>query len=259
MSLPFQTAVITGGGGGLGKAVAEWLIQEGKKVILVGRTESNLQTTSKELNNSPYYVLDTGNVTAIPEFAKKVISEHPDVDCLINNAGVQRPLQFENLDLDKADQEININIRGPMHLTVAFLPHFRTKSHATIVNVSSVLGFVPFSIINPVYNGTKAFLHFHTMNMRSQLKKTDPNITVIEIAPPAVGTDLHREREDPDDNKKHKNPNSLTVEEFMDDIVPQWKNGETFITAGPLGHGTTSKWYENFGEQYNKADAAWNQ
>lgn len=256
MTLDFNTAVITGGAGGLGRAMAEWLQKEGKKVILVGRTESKLQAASAELHDAPYYILDTGDTKAIPAFAQQVVSAHPDVDCLINNAGVQRPLDFSAFDLAAADQEIDTNIRGPMHLGVAFLPHFKSKPRAVIVNVSSVLGFVPFSIVNPVYCGSKAWVHFHTLNMRSQLKTAAPNITVLEIAPPAVGTDLHREREDPDDNKKDKNSTSLTVEEFMDDIVPQWKEGKTFITAGP-GHSTTGKWYDAFGEMYAKADQAW--
>ncbi|MCJ1332805.1 hypothetical protein MMC10_009499 [Thelotrema lepadinum] len=254
-SLPFTTALITGGSGGIGFELAKWLQSEGKKVILVGRTESKLAEASKTLHNAPYYVLDTSSIPSIAPFAKKIISGHPDVDCLINNAGVQRPLQFSSFDLEKADTEIDTNIRGPMHLAVSFLPHFKTKKAATIVNVSSVLGFVPFSIINPVYNGTKAFVHFHTMNMRTQLRKDAPGITVVEIAPPAVGTDLHREREDPDDNKEGKG-GSLSLEEFMGDIVPQWKRGETFITAGP-GHQVAGMWYEGMGKKYERPDQAW--
>lgn len=85
---------------------------------------------------------------------------------------------------------------GPIHLADAFLKHFATKKHAVIMNVTSVLGFIPFSIINPTYNGTKAFLHFYTMAQRVQLKET--NIKVVEIIPPQVHTALHRDREDPD-------------------------------------------------------------
>ena len=245
--------MITGGSGGIGFELAKWLQSEGKKVILVGRTESKLADASTTLNNAPYYTLDTSSIPSIAPFARKVIAEHPDVDCLINNAGVQRPLYFSNFDLEKADTEIDTNIRGPMHLAVALLPHFKSKSRATIVNVSSILGFVPFSILNPVYCGTKAFVHFHTMNMRTQLREEAPGITVIEIAPPAVGTDLHRERDDPDDNKRGE---SLTLEQFMADIVPQWKGGNTFITAGP-GHKVAEMWYEGMGKRYDGPDKAW--
>lgn len=86
-TLSFHTALITGGAGGLGYAMAQHLISKGKKVIIVGRTESKLQEVAKTLgHDTSYYVLDTGKVADIPKVVEKVIKEHPDVDCLINNA-----------------------------------------------------------------------------------------------------------------------------------------------------------------------------
>jgi short-subunit dehydrogenase involved in D-alanine esterification of teichoic acids len=203
----FSTALITGGAGGIGRALSERLIKDGKKVLIAGRTESNLKTTAKDIGAAGYYVLDTGDTASIPAFVERLVKEHPDVDCLINNAGVQRPLDVNAMDpsdfASKADQEIDINIRGPMHLTLHLLEHFKSKPDALVVNVSSVLGFVPFSIINPVYNGTKAWMHFWSMALRKQVEGS--GVRVVEVAPPTVATDLHREREDPDDNKKEKN------------------------------------------------------
>ncbi|KAI9753638.1 MAG: ribonuclease T2-like [Chaenotheca gracillima] len=253
-TLDFKCAVITGGAGGIGRAMADWLIDQGKEVIIVGRTESKLQTAAKEMGGrATYYVLDTGNISAIPEFVARIVRDHPEVDCLINNAGVQRPLDINNLDLAKADEEININIRGPMHLASAFLPHFKTRpAGAVIMNVSSVLGFVPISIVNPVYNGTKAWLHFYTMTQRTQLAKAGANIKVVEIAPPTVATDLHRERADPDDNKKEKNPNALSVEEFMEFVVRGWREDKDMIGAGS-SEKVVDRWYKEFGPDYEKA------
>jgi short-subunit dehydrogenase involved in D-alanine esterification of teichoic acids len=249
----FKTALITGGGGGIGKALAQQLIKDGKKVIIAGRTESNLQSTSKEIGAAAYYVLDTGDVASIPKFIEKLTSEHPDVDCLINNAGVQRPLDV-NKDspsdfTQKADQEIDINIRGPMHLTLHLLSHLKSKPAPLIVNISSVLGFVPFSIINPVYNGTKAWLHFWSMALRTQLK--DSNVRLVEIAPPTVATDLHREREDPDDNKKEKNQAALSVEEFVEEVLGKWKRGDEMIGAGMAG-GIVKSWEESMGSTFRE-------
>ncbi|TVY25972.1 putative oxidoreductase [Lachnellula hyalina] len=250
-TLSFKCAIVTGGGGGIGRAMAEYLISINKKVLIVGRTEKNLAQTAKELGRgTSYYVLDTGDISSIPSFIKKVISEHPDVDCLINNAGVQRPLNVNNFELEKADQEININIRGPMHLAIGFLPHFKTKPAATIINVSSALGFIPFSIINPVYNGTKAWLHFWTLNLRTQLAKE--NVKVVEIAPPMVATDLHRERSDPDDNKKEKNSSTLGIEEFMEFVKKGLEADKDTIGAG-MSEGIVDRWNKEFGDQYNKA------
>ncbi|OIW32771.1 NAD(P)-binding protein [Coniochaeta ligniaria NRRL 30616] len=256
-NLGFNCALVTGGGGGIGKAISQYLISKGKKVIIAGRTESKLRETAKEIGAAAYYVLDTGKVAEIPRFIEGITKEHPELDCLVNNAGVQRPLKIlEDQDfLTKADQEIDINIRGPMHLTLGLLPHFRSKKDgAIVINVSSVLGFIPFSVINPVYNGTKAWLHFWSMNLRTQLAQGGAdNIRVIEIAPPTVATDLHRERENPDDNKKENNPDALSVDEFMEEVAAKLEKGDDTIGAG-MSADVVKKWYDQFGEFYsNKA------
>lgn len=254
-TLSFNTALVTGGAGGIGYALAKYLISIDKKVIIVGRTESKLEEAVKKLGHgTTYYVLDTGDVPSIAGFVSKVTQEHPDVDCLINNAGVQRPLDVNNFDLSKADEEIDINIRGPLHLAIGLLPHFKRKEAAVIINVSSVLGFSPFSIINPVYNGTKAWLHFWTMNLRTQLAQSADSrrIRVVEIVPPTVSTDLHRDRADPDDNKKEKNPDALSVEEFMARVREGLQDGRDTITAG-IGEELVGKWYDAFGEKYEEA------
>jgi short-subunit dehydrogenase involved in D-alanine esterification of teichoic acids len=247
----FNTALVTGGGGGIGKAISQQLIKDGKKVIIVGRTESNLKATTNEIGAAAYYVLDTGDIPSIAKFVQKLITEHPDVDCLVNNAGVQRPLELLKMDphefLQKADQEININIRGPLHLAMELLSHFKSKPNAVIVNVSSVLAFVPMSTINPVYNGTKAWLHFWSINARQQLR--DTGIKVVEIAPPTVSTNLHRERTNPDDNKKENNPDALSVDEFIQEVVPKWKNGVEVIGAGPANRAVDA-WEGTMGKLY---------
>jgi len=261
-TLDFKCVLITGGGGGLGRAFAEYLIKKGKKVIIVGRTESNLKSTASEIGATAYYVLDTGRIDSIPSFVQKVTKDHPEIDCLINNAGVQRPLEISKLEgtefLEKADQEIDINIRGPMHLILNLLPHFKTKEYACIMNISSTLGFLPTSIINPNYNGTKAWVHMFTTNLRTQLqaKEETRRIRVVEIAPPSVGTDLHRDREDPDDNKKAKNKAALSVEEFMEDVVKGWESGSELIGAG-MSKKVIEKWDGAFGEEYGKAAGAY--
>ena len=254
-TLSFNCALVTGGGGGIGRAMSEYLIAQGKKVIIVGRTEKTLAQTAKELGHGTvYYLLDTGNISDIPYFVQKVITEHPEVDCLINNAGVQRPLYIDDFDLESADQEIDINIRGPMHLAVAFLDHFKSKRAAAIINVSSILAFVPLSVVNPVYNGTKAWLHFWTMNLRTLLSKDEKgrHIKVVEIAPPTVATDLHRDRSNPDDNKKENNPDALTVDEFMEFVRKGFEEDKDTIGAGSSVD-VVGKWYTAFGETYEKA------
>ncbi|RAL01724.1 putative short-chain dehydrogenases/reductase [Aspergillus ibericus CBS 121593] len=260
-TLSFHCALVTGGGGGIGKAIAKYFISQGKKVIIAGRTESTLRETAKEIGAADYYVLDTGVVGTFPDFVSRITSEHPELDCLVNNAGVQRPLDLVDEDkvedvLGRADQEIDINVRGVMHLTLGLLGHFKKKEGgAVVMNVSSVLGFVPFAVVNPVYCGTKAWVHFWTMNLRTQLRKAGlGRIRVVEIAPPTVETDLHREREDPDDNKKEKNPSALSLEEFMQEVAGMLERGEEVIAPGMSGE-LVRGWYEQFGGVYDKITA----
>lgn len=267
-NLNFNCALITGGAGGLGRATAEYFLSKGKKVIIAGRTEANLITTHKEIKCAGYYVLDTGDIAKIPDFIARITSDHPDLDCLVNNAGVQRPLNVLRDDaadlLARADQEIDINIRGPMHLAVGLLPHFRARpGGALIVNVSSVLGFVPFVVGNPCYNATKAWLHSWTVGLRAQLAKGDRDdaggrrrIRVVEIAPPMVGTDLHREHDDPDNNKKDRNPVAMTVEEYMAEVAEKLERGDEMIAAG-IGAQLVDKWYAAYGEQFDEAARKW--
>ncbi|WVW85866.1 hypothetical protein I302_107904 [Kwoniella bestiolae CBS 10118] len=257
-SLSFKCALITGGGGGLGKAMAVELLKRGKKVLIAGRTESTLKATASEIGATGYYVLDTGSsLNEISNAIEQIIKDHPDVDCLINNAGVQRPLHVLSkdykFDFNSADQEININIRGPMYLTVKFIQdHFvNLENGAVIMNVSSVLGFIPFSVINPVYNGTKAWVHMFTTNIRQQLAAEDSKIKVIEVVPPQVESDLHRDRVNPDDNKKENSPSALSVDEFMADVVKGWENNQDTVSAGP-GIAVTKQWDETFGEKLKK-------
>lgn len=247
---------VTGGAGGIGRGFTEYFLKQGKEVVICGRTESKLRDTVNEIQNDKlsYYVLDTSDVASIPSFIQKLVSEHPDLDCLVNNAGVQRPLQVQKMQpedfLEKADQEIATNVNGPMHLTIGLLPHFRQKSGAVIMNVSSVLGFIPTSVINPVYNATKAWQHFWSMNLRTQLK--DTNIRVVEIAPPTVTTDLHRERDDPKDNTKAKNTSALSLDEFLEEVVSAWERDEDVVSAG-FAKPIVERWYKEFGADYDKA------
>lgn len=256
--LSFQCALITGGGSGLGRAMAETLIGMGKSVIIAGRTEASLKKTATEIGAKDYYVLDVSNISAISGFVKDIVSKHSELDCVINNAGVQRPFQILGPDydfnLDHADQEIDTNIRGPMHLCVGLVPHFNSLPNGgVIMNVSSVLGYNPFSLVNPVYNGTKAWVHFFTMNLRTQLRDASSKIRVVEIVPPTVETALHRERKNPDDNKKAGgNAAALSVAEFMEQVLEGWKKDNDVCPAG-LGHELVDRWYAAYGEAYTKA------
>jgi short-subunit dehydrogenase involved in D-alanine esterification of teichoic acids len=251
-NLAFNCALITGGGGGIGKALASYFLANGKQVIIAGRTESTLAATAKEIGATAYYVLDQGDLTSIPAFVKRVTAEHPDLDCLVNNAAIQAPLSVHGDELEfllKADEELDINVRGPMHLTLRLLPHLKSKECGLVVNITSGLGYIPALISCPGYNATKAWMRSWSVNLRTQLRST--GVRVVEIAPPMVETDLHRYHEDPDSNKKDRNPMALSMDEFMSEVTSKWENGDETIGAGTAA-GHAEKWWAAFGPPYGE-------
>jgi len=220
----WNTAVVTGGAGGLGRALAVSLIKKGKKIILAGRTESNLKQTAEEIGAVGYYVLDVSKLSTIRAVVEKIFAEHPEVDCLINNAGVQKPLDFSKPETVKdsdIEEEVNTNITGLVQLTNAFLPYFlKSDKPSCVQNVSSGLAFVPIAPV-PVYCATKSFVHSFSVTLRHQLR--DTKVKVIEIAPPLVESNLHREHSgDHSQFTKAKNPHALTQEEFIAGVEKGW-------------------------------------
>jgi len=242
----FNVALVTGGGGGLGKAMAKSLISNGKKVIIAGRTASNIEATAKELGPScvATYTIDVANLSALPEFATTVIKEHPEVDCLINNAGVQKPLDFtKEVDFKQVLEEVNINVLALVQLCSLFSTHFQSKPSAVIMNVASVLSYIPVKTV-PVYSATKAFVKSFTQSLRAQFHKS--NVTVIEVSPPLVESDIHREHED---SSWSKNKFCMSQEEFIKSIEEGWKSGSQEVGAGTALE-DQKKWRDTFEKQW---------
>lgn len=246
----FSVALITGGGGGLGKAIAANFIKHGKQVIIAGRTESKLLETQEELGPDciATITVDVAERASLSDFAKRVIADYPQVDCLVNNAGVQKLLDFKagDVDSDSVYQEISINQIALVLLSGLFSAHFQTKKASVIMNVSSGLAYVPIHQV-PVYCATKAFVKSFTLSLRAQLKET--SVKVVEIAPPLVESDLHREHADPDNNNKANNSMTITQEDFIADVEHGLKSGLPEVGAG-TSKGMISTWQTSFGERW---------
>jgi uncharacterized oxidoreductase len=186
-----NTVLITGGASGIGLALATRLLAAGHKVIVAGRRADVLESAKSQglLTVQGDVSTDEGRIA----LATKVIADYPDVNVLINNAGIQNrlapltdPAHGGQL-WEQHKAEIGINLLAPMHLSFLFIPHFQTKPRAQIVNVTSGLSFAPASWM-ATYCATKAAAHSFTQSLRYQLKDTP--ISVVEIIPPAVQTDL---------------------------------------------------------------------
>ncbi|QFY03751.1 SDR family NAD(P)-dependent oxidoreductase (plasmid) [Bacillus cereus] len=191
MKLSGNTILITGGNAGIGLAFAERFIKAGNKVIVCGRRESVLHNVKEKFPSIVTRVVDVSIESERVALFDWVTEKYPDVNVLVNNAGIQQ--RFNVLKADAKNnwsyfnKEINTNMEASIHLSMLFAPFFAKKEDATIINVTSGLAFTP-AMFAPIYSATKAAMHSFTMSLRYQLTETP--VEVIEVAPPAVNTDL---------------------------------------------------------------------
>lgn len=184
-----NTILITGGGSGIGRGLAQAFLALGNNVIIAGRRNLPLE-------GAAYMPLDIADAAGIRSFTTKIGEDYPALNVLINNAGMMRVERLEAQQEDLADAEaiVATNLLGPIRLTAALLPHLLKQSSSAIMNVSSGLGFVPLSL-TPTYCATKAALHSYTESLRYQLRKS--SIDIVELIPPYVATDLLGGASDP--------------------------------------------------------------
>ncbi|PNQ79339.1 SDR family oxidoreductase [Paenibacillus sp. F4] len=184
MKLTGNTIFITGGGSGIGRALAEALHNLGNKVIISGRRKERLEETIKANPGMSAVELNVQDPASIKAVAKQLIEEYPDVNVLVNNAGI---IQSDDaagvIDEDVLVSTVTTNLLGPIRLTSAFIEHLKSKEEAVVINTTSILGFVPLAT-TAVYSATKAALHTYTLSQRYMLK--DTSVKVIEIVPPWV-------------------------------------------------------------------------
>jgi short-subunit dehydrogenase involved in D-alanine esterification of teichoic acids/threonine dehydrogenase-like Zn-dependent dehydrogenase len=188
MKLEGNTVFITGGGSGIGRALAEALHKRGNQVIIAGRRKSNLAETVRANPGLASMELDVADPSSILAVAKQLVAKYPTLNVFVNNAGVMAVDDVAGpLDDKVLVSTIATNVLGPMRLTAALIGHFKQQRNATVINISSVLGFVPLAW-SAVYSSTKAAMHSYSLSLRYRLK--DTSVKVVELAPPWVQTDL---------------------------------------------------------------------
>jgi uncharacterized oxidoreductase len=195
MKLSGNTIFITGGTSGIGRALAEELHKLNNQVIISGRRKALLDEVTAANPGMKAVELDIENTESIKAVSAKLIAIFPGLNVLINNAGV---MHIDNVAASVDEQmmrsTITTNLMGPIVLTGALIEHLKRQPTATVINVSSVLGFVPMAS-TAVYSATKAAMHSYSMSLRWQLR--DTSVRVLELAPPWVQTDLLNSKEEP--------------------------------------------------------------
>lgn len=206
MNIAHNTVLITGGTSGIGFALAQRFLREGNAVIVTGTNAEKAEAVKNQLPNITIALADMRDRLALD----KLVYSYPDVNILINNAGVQYNYDFADpvIAVEQIETELDINLLSLLYLTKLFLPQLLRHPTAAIINVSSGLGIVPKQSA-PIYCASKAALHSFTKTLRWQLEATP--VRVFEIIPPMVDTAMTRGR-----GRDKIKPETL-VEEF-------WRN-----------------------------------
>lgn len=212
-----STILITGGGTGIGRGLAESLHALGNQVIIAGRRRHALDEIAAANPGMKSLTVDMQDPESVRALAAQAVAESPSLNVLINNAGIMRRESFLDQQTDLADAEaiVATNLLGPLRLTAALLSHLQEQQHATIINVSSGLAFLPMAQ-TPTYCATKAALHSYTLSLRAQLRNT--SVEVIELIPPYVATNLMDGAE---------NPRAMPLDRFIAEVMEILKTQPT--------------------------------
>ncbi|GGA25555.1 SDR family oxidoreductase [Paenibacillus physcomitrellae] len=221
MKLDANTILITGGATGIGLAMAERFIEAGSSVIICGRRADRLEEAKAQNPQLHTYQFDVSEEEGRIKLFEQVTKDHPNVNVLINNAGVMRYLDLPvNEPWKDTAAEIATNVEAPIHLSMLFAEYFKGKDNAAIMNITSGLSHVPLAV-TPIYSATKAAIYSFTLSLRKQLEKH--GVQVIEICPPLTNTDL---------GVPGSNTAGVAVDEFIDALFKGFAEGKQQVTYG---------------------------
>ncbi|WP_426196437.1 SDR family oxidoreductase [Massilia sp. DWR3-1-1] len=250
MHISDNTILITGGGSGIGRALAEAFQRAGNDVIIAGRRQDALDTVLAANPGMHAAVLDIEDGASIAPFAAALLARFPRLNVVIHNAGIMRPEKLIEGGLDTAEHTIATNLLGPIRLNDALLPQLLAQPRATVITVSSGLAFLPLAA-TPTYSATKAAIHAYTMALRHQLKST--SVEVLELAPPYVQTELMGEQQASD-------PRAMPLADFISEVMALIahgpEHGEILVErVKPLRNAEASGNYHGFFTTFNEAMA----
>jgi uncharacterized oxidoreductase len=208
MNLTGNTIFITGGGSGIGRGLAEALHRLGNRVIISGRRKGHLEATTKANPGMQSVELNVEDPASIASVSRRLVADYPKLNVLINNAGIMQVDDAAGVIDDAVlTSTVTTNLLGPIRLTSALIEHLKKQEKAAVIYNTSVLGYVPFAL-TAVYSSTKAALHTYALSQRYKLRGT--SVSVLEIVPPWVQTDLMNSNEE---------PRAMPLKDFIDETI----------------------------------------
>ncbi|MEJ8820258.1 SDR family oxidoreductase [Lacibacter sp. H407] len=221
MKVSGNKILITGATAGIGKALTLKFLSLGNTIIAAGRNKESLQELAKIDSRIIPVVCDLSKMSELEKLTLQIENVHPDLNILINNAGIQYNYQFteEEYLINKIDHEINVNFIAPLKLIAFLLPVLQMNENAAIVNVSSGIGLVP-KMQAPVYCGTKAGIHIFSQSLRYQLQTTK----VFEMIPPLVDTEM----------TKGRGKGKISAEQVAEEFIKAFSKNQYEINIGKV-------------------------
>jgi uncharacterized oxidoreductase len=210
MKITGNTIFVTGGGSGIGRALAEALHAVGNQVIISGRRQGHLDDVTSANSGMKSKVLNVEDPASISQVAQELIAEYPQLNVLINNAGIMKMDHADGvMEEDVLVSTVTTNLMGPVRMTSALMEQLKSQPAAAVIHVTSGLAFVPMAM-TAVYSATKAALHSYAMSQRFKLR--DTNVEVLELAPPYVQTELMG-------NQQATDPRAMPLKDFIDETM----------------------------------------
>lgn len=255
----YTKTLVTGATSGIGEALAAKLLGAGTSVIVTGRRQDRLDAFLAKHGggggaSAAATALDVARLDDLPGFATDLVRDHPDLDSVVLNAGVQRAFSFAQpatVDLAAFNTELTTNYVAVVHLVTALLPHLQRLGRArgrptNLVFVGASLGLVPTLVRTPGYNASKAALHSWIVTLRQQLRDAGDLVRVVEVFPPAVQTELHDTRHQPD--MVNGGAIGMPLPAYIDQMYAGLEQGDDQFAIGPA-----AEWLESGFEKERQA------
>ncbi|KIX04647.1 uncharacterized protein Z518_05517 [Rhinocladiella mackenziei CBS 650.93] len=237
MAFTYKQVLMVGATAGIGAAMAERLVQQGVKVIAVGRRQDRLDAFVEKHGNEKAGAIrfDLRDRQNTDSFVSLVTKTYPELDCVFLNAGIQSPInlaQPDKVNLEAFHSEVSVNFSAFVDLTIKFLPFLMDKKFNTgLIYTGSNLAIVPATGL-PAYSASKAALNAFVLCLRDQLRNS--RVKVIELSPPPVQTELHDYM-----GEEQGRELGMPVDAFTDAAYKGLASGSDQIVIGSVGPANT--------------------